>query len=218
MLVFSLQTQMCAVSKVFKCRVPGALLVCIHLKPLGTQGIYLAPWEMSTSVVTLLWWLWIIYQLLNTHQICFFVLKQSVRSLTLYLRVWNTVILNRRVSLQTRISMLEERKKILRVSHDCPLWYMLNVHRFSLLVWVTLSLLSPHIYSCLHHCCSVLFYFRCWGSPVPTNCPEWPNSGPQQWVFVDQACRGRRQWLLPLQGQQRCGRGRQQVHVPHGEK
>lgn len=64
----------------------------------------------------------------------------------------------------------------------------------------------------------ILFYSRCWGSPVPTDCPEWPNSGPQQRVSVDQARGGRRQWLLPVQGQQRCGRGRQQVHVPHGEK
>lgn len=59
---------------------------------------------------------------------------------------------------------------------------------------------------------------RCWGPPVPAHCPERPDPGAQQRVAVDQARGGGGQRLLPLQGQQRRGRGRQQVHVPHGQK
>lgn len=78
--------------------------------------------------------------------------------------------------------------------------------------------LPPHVSSRVHHCSSFLFRSRGWGAPVPTNRPERPDSGAGQRVAADQARGGGRQRLLPVQGQQRRGRGRQQVHVPHGEK
>lgn len=117
--------------------------------------------------------------------------------------------------------MLGGRKKTRKthgVSLDYHVGYMLNLNPLPPLIWVNMGSLPPHVSSCLHQCSSFLFHSRGWGSPVPTNRLEWPDSGAGQRVTADQARGGGRQWLLPVQGQQRCGRRRQQVHVPHSEK